>query len=457
MFAADIDDTIVAIASAPGASLRGIVRISGSESANCLGRFFRVSNGLQLGQVDVATRLEGTLDIDSVLNIPASLLWWPTCRSYTRQPSAEIHLIGSGPLLQMVLEKCCECGARLAQPGEFTLRAFLSGRIDLTQAEAVLAVIDSKGQQQFDAALEQLAGGLGGPITTVRNSLLELLAELEAGLDFVEEDIQFITPLEIQQRLAAAEKEVESTLAGINDRAIQRELVRVVLIGKPNAGKSSLFNALVDGAAIVSEFEGTTRDYITATLEIDGTQVQLIDTAGVHDDSTGPRGSIHQMATEHTRAQMGLADIRLLCIDAAQTLAGWELELVREAPDDLIVVQTRCDIHDTKLDFVDRAIRTSIIDKTGLSELQECICKLAGIVQNADSVAISPAIARASESLVGAKDSIARAAKASSNQWGDEVVAVEVRAALDHLGRVVGTIYTDDILDVVFRRFCIGK
>ncbi len=457
MFAPDVDDTIVAIASAPGASLRGIVRLSGLETPNCLGRFFRVSNGMQLGQVDVATRLEGTLDIDSDLNIPASVLWWPTSRSYTRQPSAEIHLIGSGPLLQWVLEKCCECGARLAHPGEFTLRAFLSGRIDLTQAEAVLAVIDSKGQQQFNAALEQLAGGLGGPISNVRNDLLELLAELEAGLDFVEEDIVFISPPEIQQRLAAAEKQIESTLAKINDRAIQHELARVVLIGKPNAGKSSLFNALVDGAAIVSEFEGTTRDYITATLEIDGTQVQLIDTAGVQDDSTGPRGSIHRMATEHTRTQMGLADIRLLCIDAAKTLAGWELELVREAPDDLIVVQTKCDIHDTKVDFVDRAIRTSIVDKTGLLELRASICKLAGIVQNSDSVAISPAIARTSGSLVGAKDSIARAAKASSNQWGDEVVAAEVRAALDHLGLVVGTIYTDDILDVVFRRFCIGK
>ncbi len=220
--------------------------------------------------------------------LPATLYVWPNARSYTRQPQAEVHTLGSPPLLQCVLRAVCQAGARPAEPGEFTLRAFLSGRLDLTQAEAVLGVIDARGDDQLRAALEQLAGGLAGPLGQLRDRLLDLLAHLEAGLDFVEEDIEFITARELDGQLLAAAGAVDRLAQQMASRDLAGELPVVALTGWPNTGKSSLFNALLgDCQALVSEVAGATRDYLTGELEWRGLRFQLVDTAGAEPVTTG--------------------------------------------------------------------------------------------------------------------------------------------------------------------------
>jgi tRNA modification GTPase len=316
----DLDDTIVAIASAPGGALRGIVRLSGPDSAACVATVFRASDETGSGvfggrsssimedrsppKTPDPFSVNGELTLPRSLGpIPARLYLWPDRRSYTRQPAAELHMAGSPPLLEAVVESLCQAGARLARPGEFTLRAFLAGRLDLTQAEAVLGVIDARGQAQLDTALAQLAGGLAGPLAALRERLLDLLAHLEAGLDFAEEDIEFITPVQLDAQLAAAANEVQQLAQRMHSRRDTTELPRVVLVGAPNAGKSSLFNALAGSdAAIVSDVAGTTRDYVTCRLTAGGQEFLLVDTAG--ETSANEDASINglaQVAAAHQR------------------------------------------------------------------------------------------------------------------------------------------------------------
>src|SRR5438045_8027325 len=195
----DLDDTIAAIASAPGGALRGIVRLSGPQAMACVAGLVRLHDGEARSSIAAPTCRRAVMQVSPELgDVPLVLYLWPTDRSYTRQPSAELHLPGSPPILEAVLAAVCQSGARLARPGEFTLRAFLAGRLDLTQAEAVLGVIDAGNRQELDAALSQLAGGLAKPLAMLRGQLLDLLAHLEAGLDSTDEDIDCISITEMQ-------------------------------------------------------------------------------------------------------------------------------------------------------------------------------------------------------------------------------------------------------------------
>jgi tRNA modification GTPase len=264
-----LDDTIAAVSSPPGGAARGIVRLSGPKVLACLEDIFRPSPEHKRGFPPTATAIvAGTLQISGINSpIPSDVYVWPDRRSYTGQPAAEIHTLGCQPLLQRIVGELSAAGARPAQPGEFTLRAFLAGRLDLTQAEAVLGVIDAADPAQLDVALAQLAGGLATPLNGLRDALLELLAHLEAGFDFADEDLSFIDREQLDAQLADAAQVVDRVARQMGTRSESTMLSRVVLVGRPNTGKSSLFNALATRAqALVSRQAGTTRDYVTAEL-----------------------------------------------------------------------------------------------------------------------------------------------------------------------------------------------
>ncbi len=474
-----LDDTIAAIASPPGGGARGIVRLSGPNARRCVEPLFEPLRGdVPLSNVRRATAMTGLLRLPELTSpLPCDLYLWPDSRSYTRQPLVEAHTIGSPPLLECLLANVCAGGARLAEPGEFTLRAFLAGRLDLTQAEAVLAVIDASDARQFDVALRQLAGGIAGPMTQLREDLLDLLAHLEAGLDFVEEDIEFISAGELETGLAAAAATVARLAEQMTSRGESREVVRAVLIGWPNVGKSSLFNALAGRQrALVSPVAGTTRDYLTAGLDLDGVRVELIDTAGVEDcglriadcglpNNRQPsirnpqseiRNSISSAAQQLAAEQAAAAQVHLLCLDWARPLNDWERERLSSCADHLIVL-TKCD--GARAIEIDppQAVRTSARTGAGLDELRQRLREASEASSSGDVPAVPATAARCRESLRLAAESLDRARALARTRAGEELVAAETRVALNELGKVVGAVYTDDVLDRIFSRFCIGK
>lgn len=448
-----LDDTIAAIASPPGGAARGILRISGIATAQTLAACFVPQDAAKdLQSMTLASVVPGDIGLASSQRLPGRLYWWPNERSYTAQPAAEFHTLGSPPLLEAALASLCRAGARLAEPGEFTLRAFLAGRLDLTQAEAVLGVIDATGRSQLDAALVQLAGGLGGPLQWLRDDLLNLLAELEAGLDFVEEDIQFITPEELLNRLSSAETAVEATLQQLGSRGESTARPRVVLVGLPNVGKSCLFNALSGGEALVSPIQGTTRDYLAATIDCCGIPCELIDTAGYE---TAAAGSLESIAQDLRDSQHTAAQIELLCLDATRPPLEWEQQQLGSLREGRLLVLTKCDAIAGE-PFANGAIRTSGLTGEGLPELRKRIADTLCQVASSETGVAATAL-RCGESLRLAQESLRRGVELVAESAPEELIAAEVRIALDELGRVVGAVYTDDILDRIFSRFCIGK
>jgi tRNA modification GTPase len=447
----DTEDTIAAIASAAGGALRGIIRISGPRCVETVGRIFEAADvdHSQLPLVRRSSLLSGDVRLPVLeTSLSATLYLWPGSRSYTRQPTAELHTIGSPPLLEAVLAEVCRHGARLARPGEFTLRAFLAGRMDLTQAEAVLGVIDAGSEQQLKTALSQLAGGIAGPLFAVRSTLLDLLAHLEAGLDFVDEDIEFISREELLAELAAAAGKVEKVAGQMQSRGDASSISRVVLFGLPNAGKSSLLNALAaEEAALVSSIAGTTRDFVSRRVCFEGVELELIDTAGV---DGAAQEAIAKQAQTAAKTQTANCDLRLWCVEGTAAAA---LEIPpADSLTPVLPILTKCDLLSPPQpqDFISTSSRSG----EGIAELRRHI---AAALSSQPGDTVPSTAARCRESLTLAAAALRRAIAAANDKAGEEFVAAEVRAALDDLGQVLGAVYTEDILDRIFSRFCIGK
>jgi len=356
-------------------------------------------------------------------------------------------------VLNKLVELACKHGARLAQPGEFTLRSFLSGRVDLAQAEAVLGVIDAASDREMNVALSQLAGGLSQPLTRLRDTLLNLVADLEAGLDFVEEDIEFVSHDAVIGELNAAQTTVETTLQQMQSRDSGDQLPRVVLRGEPNAGKSSLWNAMIGtNSAIVDATAGTTRDYLVGIVECEDGKFSLIDTAGVEAASS----ALAKSMLDQGDSQAAAANLVVLCVDASRELTPWEKQQLASPTDETLVVLTKADLLEGNRSDVTAHVVVHHQDELAIRNLAKaCLSRLQSLANESNVVSNTATRCRESLRLVG--ESVSRATELTSLRIGDELVASELRVALDHLGQIVGAIYTDDVLDRVFSRFCIGK
>ncbi len=464
MFTAELDQTIAAVASASGGAVRGIVRVSGADAVAMIAQVFKSSETAVLPASRIAYRQSGTVRLPDFPLVQCDAWVWPTARSYTGQPLVELHLPGSPPLLECVLESFFKHGVRPARAGEFTLRAFLAGRMDLAQAEAVLGVIDADDHEELTTALNQLAGGLSGKLFQLRSDLLELLADLEAGLDFVEEDIEFVSREEVIRRLQQGIDAIAQLETQADGRMLSDDQLRVVLAGLPNVGKSTLFNALSNSDdAIVSAVAGTTRDYLSTRVTCGELKVELIDTAGFGHSETGIDGVAQQFGSE----QVGEADLLVWCVacDAVEeeiTADQLAVDKLNARHDRVIVIKTRGDQVEGGTGNVgsrsaEEALVVSSVSGEGLDDLRELIAGTLSGNSKGERQFVGSTAARSRDSLRRSRESLQRASEAAAGRFGDELVAFETRAGIETLGEIVGTIYTDDLLDQIFSRFCIGK
>jgi tRNA modification GTPase len=456
------DDTIAALASAPGGSDRGLLRVSGPETGLVLERLWEgtphPTPPFQRGRHALRLRLPGGRGV-----IPVEVQAWPTSRSYTGQPLAELHLPGSPPLLQAVLARLYACGARPARPGEFTLRAFLAGKVDLLQAEGVLGVIDATDHHELATALGQLAGGLSSKLTQLRGDLLELVADLEAGLDFVEEDIEFVSRADVRRRVEAARQLVMRLATQAHERMHAGERPRVVLAGLPNAGKSTLFNALLGtGRALVSPIAGTTRDYLTAVWRCGGREVELVDTAGWEPSVTAFGPQVSALRED----QFQRADLVLWCTAADLPTVERHADLGRrqtlmDQGVPVLSIRTKSDARNggDSPESVDNdpAVKVSVARGTGLAELTSHVAATLSRPGGRERSWLGASAARCAASLHAALAALTHAEELAASPAGDELIAAELRGALHELGAIVGAVYTDDLLDRIFSKFCIGK
>ncbi len=469
----DLQRTIVALSSGLAPAHRGIVRLSGSQTSQILRRILVPADAVEVETREplVEQFLASTRASSGVFrcelswpgrSIAAQVYYWPDERSFTGEPSAEIHLLGSLPVIESLMARLLELGGTPASRGEFTLRSFLAGKLDLTQAEAVLGVIEAESPQQLSEALEWLGGNLSQPVRTLRGELLELVAHLEAGLDFVEEDIEFITEDVLAQSIARLAGHLQQIADRLASRGSGSRTRQVVLVGMPNAGKSSLFNALLSRErAIVTDQAGTTRDAISETLRIDGLSLELIDTAGIEQVvGDTPRHLAQAVVSE----RLTQADAILFCVDlsdASGTPAVDEaLQRCRATGAPVLWVGTKCDLHAESpsryAEEVDQSISVLWPDSISLLK-QRLVATLAAKERDSQSATLHRAAVRCKSSIDQATAALHRASILLADQAGEELVAAELRCSLEDLAAVIGEVHTEDILGEIFSRFCIGK
>lgn len=456
------EDTIAAVATALGEGSIAVIRISGPAAIEIVAGLFRSRTDLRT--VSTHTVHYGKI-VDPAQNrvldeVLVTVMRGP--RSYTAEDVVEVSTHGGVIAVKSVLELILRSGARMAEPGEFTKRAFLNGRIDLSQAEAVMDLIRSKSDRAFQLARKQSEGMLTKRIAPLRAKLIALLAHVEVNIDYPEHDTPEVTAAEIRHTCSEVLDEVNNLLQTADEGKILREGIVTAIVGRPNAGKSSLLNALAgEHKAIVTDIPGTTRDIVEETISLGGIPLRLLDTAGIRETSD----VVERIGVERSRNVLAEADLILLVINRHEPLHEEERELLEQLHDrPSIVVVNKIDLPgETDLSEVeqvygqDRIVYLSAKEGTGLDELEKAVTRMffSGKVEAADLTYVSNA--RHIAALHRARASLEDAIRASESDVPIDLIQIDLSASWEALGEILGDSAGESLLDQIFSQFCLGK
>ncbi len=459
-------ETIAAISTAMGNGGIGIIRMSGKESFKILEKIFRNNKGekIDLNKIKGYTIQYGTIvdskteeKIDEVL-----VSFFKNPKSYTREDMCEINSHGGMVVEKQILEQCLKNGAILAEPGEFTKRAFLNGRIDLSQAESIMDLINSKTEKESKASINQLQGDLSNRINEIRHDLLDIMADIEASIDYPEYDIEEVTNSKALGILENTKNKLESLKDTFKSGKILKEGIKTAIIGKPNAGKSSLLNKILkEERAIVSEIEGTTRDTIEEFITIKGIPLKIIDTAGIRKTSD----KIEEIGVKKALDIAKNAELVLVILDNSKDLTEEDKEILKLAESkNSIILLNKVDLKENNLENSEelkklnkKIIKISAKNGNGIEELYNEIENMFQIKNLETDGEIIITNIRHKNQIEYAINNIDEAMNAVKNNLPIDIISISIKQTLEDLGKITGENVSEDIINEIFSKFCLGK
>ena len=454
--------TIASISTAPGIGGIGIIRMSGENCFNVLDKIFVPKNKKSIDDIKGYTIkygniVEGESVVDEVL-----VSYFKAPKSYTTENMCEINSHGGNIVVKKILELCLKNGADLAEPGEFTKRAFLNGRIDLLQAESVIDVINAKSEREAKTGIKQLEGFLSKEITEIKQEIMDVMVNIEVSIDYPEYDVDDVTNNQILDMLNSVQAKLEKLEKSFDNGKIIKEGIKTVIVGRPNAGKSSLLNAILkEDRAIVTQYEGTTRDTIEEFVTVNGIPLKLVDTAGIRE----AKDEVEKIGIEKSREMIKEADLVIAIFDSSEELTKEDLEILDLIKDKKTIIILNKNDLEQKIDEKDRRlknvnssiIKISALNKTGIEDIYDEINKLFNLNEiNLDQEVVITNI-RHKNLIDKAIESIKKARETMNEKMPLDIIAIFIKDILEDLGNITGEIVSDDIIDEIFSKFCLGK
>ena len=457
--------TIASISTAPGIGGIGIIRMSGDKCFEVLEKIFEPKNKQKIEDIKGYTIKYGiikdTMNNDQAVD-EVLVSYFKAPKSYTAENMCEINSHGGNVVIRKILDLCLKNGAELAEPGEFTKRAFLNGRIDLLQAESVIDIIDAKSEKEAKAGINQLEGYLSKEIKKIKQEIMDVMVNLEVSIDYPEYDTPEVTKNQINQMLSSVENKLQTLEDSFEEGRLVKEGIKTALIGKPNAGKSSLLNAILkENRAIVTEYEGTTRDTIEEFVKIKGIPITFIDTAGIRN----AKDEVEKIGIEKSREIAKKADLLIAIFDTSRELSEEDreiLDLIKGKT--AIIILNKTDLKPVISRNLDEfknsgvpVIKISAMTGDGVEELKEKITELFNLNKIDTDNGVMITNVRHKNLINKAIESIHEAQKTMEDQMPIDIVAINIKNILENLNTITGEEVSEEIIDEIFSRFCLGK
>ena len=453
--------TIASISTAPGIGGIGIIRMSGEKCFEILKKIFYPKNNYNIEDIKGYTIKYGHIKESEKIIDEVLVSFFKAPHSYTAENMCEINSHGGIVIMRRILDVCLKNGAELAQPGEFTKRAFLNGRMDLSQAEAVIDIINAKSDIEVKEGIKQLEGFLAQEIAKIKQKILDLMTSIEVSIDYPEYDVEELLDNEIAEKLGDIKNELQKLEKSFHNGKIIKEGIKTAIIGKPNAGKSSLLNAILkEDRAIVTEYEGTTRDTIEEFVNINGIPLKLIDTAGIRDTEN----EIEKIGIEKSKKLAKEADLSIVIIDSSKNIEKEDEEILKSVDcNKSIVVLNKSDLGsviDKNIELLNRfkyVINISALKRDGINDLYDTINKMFNLNEiNLDNEIVITN-ERHRNIIKKAITNVEKAEESLKNGMPIDIVAISIKDILSNLGEITGDVASEEIIDEIFARFCLGK